>query len=43
MPRGIASELLYLGELISAEEVRRFGLVNHVVPGERFADEALDL
>lgn len=43
VPRGIAYELLYLGELISAEEARRFGLVNRVVPGERLADEALDL
>lgn len=43
VPRGIAYELLYLGELISAEEAYRWGLVNRVVPGDRLADEALDL
>jgi enoyl-CoA hydratase len=43
VPRGIAYELLYLGELISAEEAHRWGLVNRVVPGDRLADEALDV
>nr|WP_281689554.1 enoyl-CoA hydratase-related protein [Pseudonocardia thermophila] len=40
VPRGIAYELLYLGELISAQEAYRWGLVNRVVPGDRLADEA---
>jgi enoyl-CoA hydratase len=42
VPRGIAYELLYLGELIPAQEAHRWGLVNRVVPGERLAEEALD-
>jgi enoyl-CoA hydratase len=41
VPRGIAYEMLYLGELISAQEAHRWGLVNRVVPGDRLADEAL--
>jgi enoyl-CoA hydratase len=40
VPRGIAYELLYMGELISAEEAHRWGLVNRVVSGEALADEA---
>lgn len=40
VPRGIAYELLYLGELISAQEAHRWGLVNRVVPGDRLAEEA---
>jgi enoyl-CoA hydratase len=42
VPRGIAYELLYLGELVSAQEAYRWGLVNRVVPRERLAEEALD-
>lgn len=40
VPRGIAYELLYTGELISAEEARRWGLVNRVVPAESLAEDA---
>lgn len=40
IPRGIAYELLYTGELISAAEAHRWGLVNRVVPGEQLAEEA---
>ncbi|HYH33235.1 MAG TPA: enoyl-CoA hydratase/isomerase family protein [Pseudonocardia sp.] len=42
VPRGIAYELLYLGELITATEAHRWGLVNRVVPGDRLAEEALE-
>lgn len=40
VPRGIAYELLYTGELISADEAHRWGLVNKVVPADALADEA---
>ena len=41
--RGKASELLFLGETISADEALRIGLANRVVPHERLMDEALSL
>jgi enoyl-CoA hydratase len=38
IPSGIAYEMLYLGEYIGAEDARRWGLVNRVVPrGEALA------
>lgn len=42
IPRGIAYELLYTGELISAEQALRWGLVNRVVRGEALAEEAMN-
>lgn len=41
VPSAIAFEMLYLGEYIGAEEARRWGLVNRVVPGEAVLAEAL--
>ena len=38
-----AMEILLLGEMVPAEEARRIGLVNRVVPAGRAVDEALDL
>jgi enoyl-CoA hydratase len=39
VPSGIAYEMLYLGEYIDAEQARRWGLVNRVVPrGEALAE-----
>ncbi len=40
IPRGLAYEMLYSGELVSAEVAHRWGLVNHVVPAESLAEEA---
>lgn len=40
IPRGIAFELLYSGELITAQEAHRWGLVNRVVPAESLQQEA---
>jgi len=40
IPRGIAYELLYTGEIISAQDAQRWGLVNRVVPAETLRDEA---
>lgn len=37
---GRAKELVFLGEMIGAEEAQRLGLVNKVVPGESLLDEA---
>lgn len=39
----IAKELLFLGEWISAEEGRRIGIVNRIVPPERLLDEAIQI
>jgi len=41
--RGRALELLLTGEMIDAQEAYRIGLVNHVVPKERLAEEARGL
>ncbi len=43
IPSGIAYEMLYLGEYISAEEARRWGLVNRVVPQGEALNEAMRL
>lgn len=40
IPRGIAYEMLYTGELISADEAHKWGLINRVVPAASLADEA---
>jgi enoyl-CoA hydratase len=41
IPSGIAYEMLYLGEYISAEDARRWGMVNRVVPRGEALNEAL--
>lgn len=41
--RKAAMEMLLLGEALSAEEARQFGLVNRVVPRERVRGEALSM
>jgi enoyl-CoA hydratase/carnithine racemase len=41
IPSGIAYEMLYLGEYISAEDARRWGLVNRVVARGKALTEAL--
>ena len=43
IPAAIAFELLYLGEYISAEEARAWGLVNRVVEPEEVAAATLEL
>jgi len=43
VPRALAYEMLYTGELISAQEAHRWGLVNRVVPAESLAAEALEM
>lgn len=43
IPSGIAYEMLYLGEYISAEDARRWGLVNRVTPRGEALNEALRL
>lgn len=40
VPRKAAMEMLLTGEMIGAEEARRIGLVNRVVPAEALAGEA---
>lgn len=37
--RKVAAELMYLGERIPADEAKRLGLINRVVPRTRFAEE----
>ncbi len=41
VPTGIAFEMLYLGEYINADEARRWGLLNRVVPRGEALNEAL--
>ncbi|WP_072397252.1 enoyl-CoA hydratase [Hyphomicrobium sp. CS1GBMeth3] len=41
VPRKRAMEMLLLGEMLSAEEAERYGLINRVVQPERVHDEAL--
>lgn len=43
VPQGIAFELLYTGELISAKEAHHWGLVNRVVPAQSLAEETRTL
>lgn len=43
VPRGIAYEWLYTGELVPAEEALRWGLLNRVVPTGRLREEAEEL
>jgi len=40
---GVASELLYTGVIIDAQEAYRIGLVNHVYPVDKLMEEALKL
>lgn len=40
IPLGVANEMLYFGEPLTAEEAQRWGLVNRVFPSEVFRDEA---
>lgn len=40
VPIGVANEMLYFGEALSAEDAQRWGLVNQVYPSERFREEA---
>ncbi|HEY2294410.1 MAG TPA: enoyl-CoA hydratase family protein [Thermoanaerobaculia bacterium] len=41
--QGRASELLYTGRFMEAEEAERWGFFNRLVPPERLLDEAMDL
>ncbi len=41
--KAIAMEMVLNNRMLSAEEALRFGLVNRVVPQERYLDEALEL
>ena len=43
VPTGIAFEMLYLGEYISAQDARQWGLVNRVVPRGEALAEALKM
>jgi enoyl-CoA hydratase len=43
VPTGIAFEMLYLGEYISAHDARQWGLVNRVVPRGQALNEALKM
>lgn len=43
VPRKRAMEMLLLGEMLSAEEAERYGLVNRVVAAERVRDEAFSM
>ena len=38
-----AKELLFTGRVVEAEEAYRIGLINHLVPGERLMDEAMEI
>jgi len=41
--KAIAMEMILNNRVLSADEAHRFGLVNHVVPVERYLDEAMKL
>jgi enoyl-CoA hydratase len=41
--KGKAMELLMTGDMISAEEAHRLGLVNYLVPSEELLDKCIDL
>jgi enoyl-CoA hydratase len=41
VPRGVAYEMLYTGELMTAEDALRWGLLNRVLPGHELAAYAL--
>lgn len=43
LPRPIATEMLLTGRKMDANEARRWGLINSVVPGESLMDEARNL
>jgi len=43
VPRGVAFQLLMTGELISAADAHRWGLVNRVCPADTLMDEAMRL
>jgi enoyl-CoA hydratase/carnithine racemase len=43
IPSGIAYEMMYLGEYISAQDARHWGLVNRIVPRGESLNEALRL
>src|SRR2546429_1109296 len=43
LPRGLAFQLLMTGELISAADAHRWGLVNRVLPAGELLDQAMDL
>lgn len=40
---GKAKELIFTGEIITAEEAAKIGLVNYVVPQEKLLEKALEL
>lgn len=41
--RGMASELIFMGGMIKADEALRIGLVNHVFPAEKLAEETMKI
>ena len=43
LPPAVAHEMLYAGRRMDAEEARRWGLVNAVVPGAELMDAAREL
>lgn len=43
VPRKQAMEMLLLGEMMSAADAERYGLINRAVPAVRVLDEALDM
>jgi enoyl-CoA hydratase len=43
IPLGIALEMMYTGDLISAEQAERWGLVNRVVPQAELMDQTMEL